>query len=84
MIIFPDLEHKTRYCANTTANHLLPFAIVPTFCHDTLVFLAISYRLASNAVTDNSYRARLLSAITGKGLFKFSRSLIINGQIYYL
>ncbi|KZP06556.1 hypothetical protein FIBSPDRAFT_876448, partial [Athelia psychrophila] len=52
--------------------------------HDTMVFLAISYRLAADAVTAGDWRSRVRSIATGKGLFSLSRSLMKGGQLYYL
>lgn len=59
-------------------------SFVVLFVNDTLVFLAISFRLSANAVTDESWRSRFLSIVKGKGLYRLSRSLLISGQIYYL
>ncbi|KZP32790.1 hypothetical protein FIBSPDRAFT_433549 [Athelia psychrophila] len=53
------------------------------FVHDTMVFLAISYRLAADAVTAGDWRSRVLSIVTGKSLFSLSRSLMKGGQLYY-
>lgn len=55
------------------------------FVYDTLIFIAISFRLATNAVTEkHGWRSRALSITTGQGLFNFSKSLMIHGQLYYL
>ncbi|KZP19059.1 hypothetical protein FIBSPDRAFT_1045805 [Athelia psychrophila] len=73
----------TAYCTNSTIKYTsLPVMI--TFFHDTMVFLAISYRLAADAVTAADWRSRVLSIVTGKGLFSLSRSLMKGGQLYYL
>ncbi|KZP07980.1 hypothetical protein FIBSPDRAFT_874920 [Athelia psychrophila] len=60
------------------------YPIVSSFVFDTCVFIAISFRLAANAATEKSWRARLQSVLTGKGLFRLSRALMISGQLYYL
>ncbi|KZP32798.1 hypothetical protein FIBSPDRAFT_848069 [Athelia psychrophila] len=71
------------YCTNTTVKHnSIPLTMA--FVNDTMVFLAISYRLAANAVTAGGWRSRVLSIVTGKGLFSLSRSLMKSGQLYYL
>ena len=56
------------------------------FIYDTLVFLAISYRLAADAGGDleRSWRSRCRSIANGKGLHRLSRSLMQSGQKYYL
>ncbi|KZP32783.1 hypothetical protein FIBSPDRAFT_1012773 [Athelia psychrophila] len=73
----------TAHCAKTTVKHN-SMPITMTFVHDTMVFLAISYRLAANAATAGDWRSRVLSIVTGKGLFSLSRSLMKGGQLYYL
>ncbi|KZP32791.1 hypothetical protein FIBSPDRAFT_1012776 [Athelia psychrophila] len=79
------LGSYTPYCTNTNTTikyHSMP--ITMTFVHDTMVFLAISYRLAADAVTAADWRSRVLPIVTGKGLFSLSRSLMKTGQLYYL
>ncbi|KZP11889.1 hypothetical protein FIBSPDRAFT_1050424 [Athelia psychrophila] len=73
----------TAHCANTIAKYSF-MPVTMTFVHDTMVFLAISYRLAAGAVTAADWRSRVLSIVTGKGLFSLSRSLMKGGQLYYL
>lgn len=53
--------------------------------NDTAVFLAITYRLAvDSANEDGTWRARIQSVVTGKGLYKVSGALMRSGQLYYL
>lgn len=54
------------------------------FVYDTLIILAVSYRLAADAVTGASWHSRLLSVIQGKGLYSLSKSLMRSGQLYYM
>ncbi|KZP30755.1 hypothetical protein FIBSPDRAFT_1038013 [Athelia psychrophila] len=51
--------------------------------NDTLVFLAISCRLAADAAHKNSWRARLQSLAKGKSLYIVSSALMRSGQLYY-
>ncbi|KZP26081.1 hypothetical protein FIBSPDRAFT_364529 [Athelia psychrophila] len=71
------------YCTSTAIKHN-SIPVTMTFVHDTMVFLAISYRLAADAVAAGDWRSRVLSIVTGKGLFSLSRSLMKSGQLYYL
>ena len=57
---------------------------ISSFINDTLVFLAISYRLASDAATQKTWRSWVQSVVKGKGLYSISRSLLQGGQMYYL
>ncbi|KZP10247.1 hypothetical protein FIBSPDRAFT_938116 [Athelia psychrophila] len=74
----------TPYCLDISVNYLpLPGAAI--FAYDTLVFLAISYRLAEDASTTASgWRSRILSVTKGQGLYTLSKSLMRSGQQYYL
>ncbi|KZP09151.1 hypothetical protein FIBSPDRAFT_964168 [Athelia psychrophila] len=60
------------------------WVLVPTLFNDTLIFLAITYRLTVDAVTKGSWRSRFLSIAKGKGLYSLSRSIMLTGQLYYL
>ncbi|KZP05103.1 hypothetical protein FIBSPDRAFT_1054285 [Athelia psychrophila] len=73
----------TTLCTNIgTKYFMLPS--ISTFINDTLIFLAITFRLCSNALIDESWRSRFLSVVKGKGMYRLSRSLLLSGQIYYL
>ena len=53
--------------------------------NDTMVFLAITYRLAADSANaDGTWRSRVQSVVTGKGLYRVSSSLMRSGQLYYL
>ncbi|KZP14265.1 hypothetical protein FIBSPDRAFT_1048909 [Athelia psychrophila] len=73
----------SAHCTNATVEYN-SIPITMAFVHDTMVFLAISYRLAADAVAAADWRSRVLSIVTGKGLFSLSRSLMKGGQLYYL
>ncbi|KZP20291.1 hypothetical protein FIBSPDRAFT_1044937 [Athelia psychrophila] len=72
-----------QYCTNYKMRYPT-YPSISSFVFDTLVFIAVSYRLAADAAIDQSWRARLQSVVTGKGLFRISRALMISGQLYYL
>jgi hypothetical protein len=58
--------------------------IILTAVNDTLVFLAISYRVVSSATVAGTWRARTRSFFTGEGLYHLSKTLLTSGQVYYL
>ncbi|KZP25926.1 hypothetical protein FIBSPDRAFT_855214, partial [Athelia psychrophila] len=70
----------TAYC--TVKHNSVPVTMI--FVNDTMVFLAISYRLAADAVTAGDWRSRVRSIVTGEGLFSLSRVLMKSSQLYYL
>lgn len=58
-------------------------SIIAGLTNDTLVFLSISYRMAVNAMTTETWVARSRSFITGEGLYRISKVLLYSGQLYY-
>ena len=56
---------------------------IATAIYDTLMYLAISWKLASFAPVDR-WQDRLKSFITGEGLGWLSKVLLQSGQVYYL
>jgi len=51
---------------------------------DTLIFLAISWRLASTSMIGSSWSDRLRSFVGGEGLLGLSKVLLRGGQSYYI
>lgn len=77
----------TAYCEEILAVDNNTVAIVQTvpLVYDTLVFFAISWRLAQVAyIAPKGTRASLRTIALGTNLPAFSRSLLIDGQGYYL
>lgn len=74
----------TQYCYDNTPKEYRSLPSIAIFIYDTPVFLAITWRLAANAVTDKTWRGRVLSIVNGKGLYSLSKALLQYGQIYYL
>ncbi|KZP33082.1 hypothetical protein FIBSPDRAFT_1036238 [Athelia psychrophila] len=71
-----------HYCTSTeTRYYALPSS--SSFVNDTLIFLAISYRLAADAATEHNWRSWTQSVTKGRGLYRLSRSLMLSGQVYY-
>ncbi|KZP13608.1 hypothetical protein FIBSPDRAFT_1049307 [Athelia psychrophila] len=74
----------TQHCKTAQNPHTTGYPSTSSFVFDTFIFIAISYRLAADAATEQSWRARLQSVVTGKGLLRISRALMASGQLYYL
>jgi hypothetical protein len=70
------------------ASEFARFGSIPpliTSIFDTLVFIAISLRIASYMILDNdTFGARIKSFLQGHGLPNLSRCLLQGGQLYYL
>ncbi|KZP10255.1 hypothetical protein FIBSPDRAFT_1051424 [Athelia psychrophila] len=80
-------EHNSSPAVNggciMTGLQAVPSPLTSTFVNDTLIFLAISYRLTTNAVTDGGRRSRLMTIVKGKGLYSLSQLMLQTGQLYY-
>ncbi|KAF8198097.1 hypothetical protein BJ912DRAFT_845793 [Pholiota molesta] len=78
---------ETKYCQDADVPSSAYAAIIAPLVHDTLVFIAISWRLTQNAHLDSD-RGKLSEgfkvAIFGKYLPQFTRGLLLDGQRYYL
>ena len=69
---------------NTAAR---PFGIAPIMLNavnDTLIFVAITYRILSHSVVGNNWSARARSFFEANGLPRMSKALLQGGQLYYL
>lgn len=75
---------STPYCfIAQLASYTGSASITPTV-FDTAVFIAISYRLVGNTYVDYSWRDKLRVFFRGAYLPYFSRSLLVDGQMYYM
>jgi len=62
--------------------HTDAWGYIGTAAYDTLMYFAISWRLASFTMTDG-WNSRAKSFVTGSGLGGLSKALLRNGQVYY-
>jgi len=62
--------------------HTDAWGYIATAVYDTFMYLAISWRLASFAMTDQ-WKSRVRSFVTGGGLSGLSKVLLRSGQLYY-
>uniref|UniRef100_A0A8H7XX67 Uncharacterized protein n=1 Tax=Psilocybe cubensis TaxID=181762 RepID=A0A8H7XX67_PSICU len=77
------------YCATGRISPYIALDFVMPLVHDTLVFLAISWRLATNTLYNNANRDSIIkqgvrAMVFGHYMPAFSRALLQDGQIYYL
>ena len=56
---------------------------VANLVYDTLIYLAISWKLASFSMVSGRWRGYLRSFVYGDGLFQLSKALLHSGQVYY-
>ncbi|KAJ6473087.1 hypothetical protein C8R45DRAFT_761049, partial [Mycena sanguinolenta] len=77
----------TDFCSTVFAANYVGGAAVTTTLHDTLIFLAISWRLFKNQQhvnPDRSFKASVWAFVSGQYLPQFSRAVLQDGQLYYL
>jgi hypothetical protein len=81
-----SVEHipYTRRCTEGVAHSYTLVPVIMTALNDTLVYIAISYRLATISMVSSTWRARAKSFFTGEGLHHLSKALLESGQVYYL
>ncbi|PPR04490.1 hypothetical protein CVT24_013099 [Panaeolus cyanescens] len=74
----------TQYCAAGPYEDYVASATILPLIHDTLIFLAISWRLIANSHVDHNFRNGYRVMVFGDYLPAFSKSLLQGGQAYYL
>ncbi|KZT12693.1 uncharacterized protein LAESUDRAFT_668555 [Laetiporus sulphureus 93-53] len=74
----------TPYCLNASLKAYVSAAGITPLIHDTLVFLAISFRLVMNAHGDDRLTTRVRTFWSGKYLPAISKALLQDGQAYYI
>ena len=75
---------QTKYCGSVQLKFFVPIAAIIPVINDTLVFLAISWRLYSNSYARPTLKNGLQVFIFGDYLPRFSKAILQDGQAYYL
>ncbi|KAJ6454632.1 hypothetical protein C8R45DRAFT_599968 [Mycena sanguinolenta] len=74
----------TAHCIPTVIPNNVEAAVILPLINDTVVFLAINYRILAHTVVADSAMARLRVFLGGKKISTLSRALIQSGQHFYL
>lgn len=72
------------YCLTGSISPYIALDFVMPLVHDTLVFLAISWRLTTNSIYNTNIKHGVRAMVFGDYMPAFSRALLQDGQIYYL
>jgi hypothetical protein len=80
--VTPYLGPGQGYVARGGHRVAIPILLQSAF--DTLVFIAISFRIASYSIVGDTFNGRVRSLFRGEGLPSLSRRIIMGGQLYYL
>ena len=78
------LLHTTAVCINSGVDPFIAASTIIPLINDTLVFLAITWRLTRNSYDDHTLRSGIRILIFGDYLPVFSKVLLKDGQAYYL
>ncbi|TFK32510.1 hypothetical protein BDQ12DRAFT_671009 [Crucibulum laeve] len=73
----------TDYCTDTSLKTRDSGTGIAVFIYDTLIFLAISWRLFYISHIENNTRNSLKVVVLGHYLPAFSKALLHDGQVYY-
>lgn len=74
----------THYCHYTAFRQSTYAGLIGPVVYDTLVFVAISWRLIQVASMEMSCRNTVHILFSRKGLPAFTASILVDGQLYYL
>ncbi|KAF9471946.1 hypothetical protein BDN70DRAFT_973215 [Pholiota conissans] len=74
----------TRYCIYTRNTPYIALTFIVSLLHETFVFVAITWRLLQNTHVDCNLRRGFRIVVFGHYLPIFSKTLLQDGQIYYL
>jgi hypothetical protein len=74
----------TQRCIITTCERFGRVPILLNSIMDTLVFIAISFRIVSYSLIGDTFGARMRSFFRGDGLPRVSKNILQGGQLYYL
>ena len=74
----------TKYCYQTLTHLALALTSIPPFIHDSLIFMATSWGFMRNSYSDLCVKSMFRIVLSGKELPPFSKSILRDGQAYYL
>ena len=74
----------TQRCIASESDRYATVPILLNAIMDTLVFIAISFRIVSYSLVGDTFGARMRSFLRGSGLPSISKSILQGGQLYYL
>ena len=74
----------TDYCLDANVKAFGSAGMVASTIYDTLVFLAISWKLSTDSMTGSTFGNKVKLFFGGRALPTLSRGLLQSGQVYYL
>ena len=77
-------KNSSATCLNKVVNPFITTFTIISMLNDTLVFLAMTWRLFRNSYVPHTVRSGIRIIIFGDYLPAFSKALLKDGQAYYL
>ena len=74
----------TNYCIGTIIPKYVGASAIVPLVNDTLLFLALAWRLQQSDYVENEEERNFKTVVTGKHLTRLSRAIFQNGQAYFL
>ena len=75
---------NTPYCSEVKPQAQLIFGAIGPIVHDTLIFMATACAFVKNTYTETNMENSFDIMVLGRHLPAFSRSLLRDGQFYFL
>ncbi len=76
--------HNTKYCIEIKSTSSSRIAAIIPVVHDTLVFVVTSWAFMRNSYLERNVQNGFAVMVLGKHLPAFSKSILRNGQAYFL
>ena len=74
----------TKYCIGTLVPKYVGASAIVPLSNDTLLFLALAWRLQQFTFGESQEERNLKAVVTGKHLTRLSKAIFENGQAYFL
>lgn len=75
---------QTAYCQDANVPLFAYAALLAPLAYDTLVFIAISWRIAQNSHVTLNFRDGFKIVVLGRYLPAFTRAVLLDNQKYFL
>ncbi|KAH7929195.1 hypothetical protein BV22DRAFT_1125960 [Leucogyrophana mollusca] len=74
----------TQQCIDTYVAPCAKVAAIAGFIYDSAIFVAISYRILTRCIVEDTFKGRVRAFFGGASIPQFSRALLQGGVHYYL
>ncbi|EPQ53552.1 hypothetical protein GLOTRDRAFT_24191, partial [Gloeophyllum trabeum ATCC 11539] len=75
---------ETRRCVDVDVASYSSSTVIINWINDTLIFSAITWKLLSSSMVEQTWKGRMRSFVSGAGFSELTRAVLQGGQMYYL